>query len=342
MTRRMHGTVTTAVSTEVMTTRRLLAIVARVALSTLLARVFYTAWMAVAIPTIKAGFGGWIVKVVLWILAPIVTGFGFVLGPKIFDPFSPAATKSSLWKAYKWCLAGCAIGGGVLCLFGPMLIVFGMFAAGTLTVAVHEVISSTIVRRNDLNTKICILFACASLVIDHGCSQPKAPESSPKTAGPADAHDGKLAELPVHHETQIETLARVTAEPEAAKSRVEGAVRKEWYGSTLLGLGRLRKITVPHVPASRDGESRQVTAPQIQKALTEYVLTDYQNVHSSTHIPTGTRVKIEYEDGTIGWINMYAGIPWSVSLEKDGGVGEYGLGKTSEQSAPPKAALPRW
>jgi len=146
MTCRIHGTVTTVVSTQVMTTKRLLAIVVRVALSVLLAGVFYTGWMAVAIPTIKAGFGGWIVKVALWILAPIVIGFGFALGPKIYDLFSPAARKSSLWKAYKRCLAGCAIGGGVLCLFGPMLIVFGMFAAGTLMVAVHAVIATSATR----------------------------------------------------------------------------------------------------------------------------------------------------------------------------------------------------
>jgi hypothetical protein len=92
------------------------------------------------------------------------------------------------------------------------------------------------------------------------------------------------------------------------------------------------------VPAGSEGESRQVTTSQIQKALTEYVLMDYQNVLSSTHIPMGTRVKIEYENGMIGWVNMYAGIPWNVSLEEDGGVGHYGLRKTSEQGDPPEAA----
>jgi hypothetical protein len=321
-----------------MTTKRLLAIAARVALAVLLAGVFYAAWMAVAIPTIKAGSGGWIVKVVLWILAPIVTGFGFALGPKIFDLFAPAARRTSLWKAYKWCLAGCAIGGGVLWLFGPMLIVFGMFTAGTLIAAVHAVISSTTVRRDDLNAEILILFACASLVMSCGCSQPRTPQSALKTAGPAALQHGKLAELSVHHETQIETLARTTAELEAAKAKVEGAVRKEWCGSTLLGLGHLRRIAVPYVPAGSEGESRQVTTSQIQKALTEYVLMDYQKVLSSTHIPMGTRVKIEYENGMIGWVNMYAGIPWNVSLQKDGTVGQYGLGKTSEQGAPPKGA----
>jgi hypothetical protein len=328
------------VSTEVMTTRRLLAIVARVALSILLAGVFYTAWMAVAIPTIKAGFGGWIVKAVLWFLAPIVTGFGFALGPKAFELLSPAARKSSLRKAYKWCLAGCAIGGGVLWLFGPMLIAFGMFAAGTLVAAVHALISSTTVRRNDLNAAIFTLFACASLVMSYGCSQPEAPGPSPKNTGLADVCDSKLVELPVHYETQAETLARIMAEPEAAKSQAKGAVHKEWYGRTLLGLGGFRQIIVPHVPTGGDGEFRQVTTLQIQKALTEYVLVDCADLHSSAHIPMGTHVKIEYEDGMIGWINIYAGTPRSVSLEKDGSTAEYGLRKTSEQNAPPRAASP--
>ena len=191
-----------------------------------------------------------------------------------------------------------------------------------------------------MNTKIFILIACVSLMISYGCSQPRSPESCAKTAGATDFHNGKVDELPVHRETRTETLARVLAESEAAEGKVDGAVRKEWYGSTLLGLGRLRKITVPHVPAGNDSESRQVTTPQIRKALADYVLMDYESFHSSTHIPVGTRVRIEYENGTIGWINMYGGIPWNVSLQKDGRVGEYGLGKTPEQSAPPKAAAP--
>lgn len=122
-----------------MTSRRLLAIVARVGLSVLFAGVFYTGWMAVAIPTIKSGFGGLVVKIIFWILAPIVTGLGFALGPKIFESLLPAANKSSFWTTYKWSLASCAIGGGVVCMFGPMLIVFGMFAAGTLSVILREV-----------------------------------------------------------------------------------------------------------------------------------------------------------------------------------------------------------
>jgi len=191
-----------------------------------------------------------------------------------------------------------------------------------------------------MNTKIFILFVGMCLVMSYGCSQPESPESCAKTAGSAGSHNGEFDGLPVHHETQTETLARILAGSEAPKSKVDGAARKEWYGSTLLGLGRLRRIAIPHVAAGSDSESREVTTLQIQKALTEYVLTDYEDYHLSTHIPMGTRVAIEYENGVIGWVNMYAGIPYDVNLQKDGTVGQYGLEKTSEQRAPRKAASP--
>jgi len=191
-----------------------------------------------------------------------------------------------------------------------------------------------------LKTKLLILIACVFLVIGYGCSQPQAPQSCAKTAGSTAFHIGKFDELPVHHETRTETLARILAESEAAKGKVDGPAHKEWYGSTLLGLGRLRRITVPYMPAGNDSASRQVTTPQIRNALSEYVLMDCESFHSSTHIPMGICVTMEYENGVIGEINIYGGIPWNVSLQKDGRVGEYGLGKTPEQSAPPKAAAP--
>jgi len=122
-----------------MTTKRLLGILVRVGLSVIFAGIFYIGWLAIAIPTLKQEFGGLFVfvKAVIWILAPIVTGLGFAAGSKIFE-LLPGTDKSRFWETYKWCLAGCAIGGGIVWLFGPMLIVFGMFAAGTMCVVLHE------------------------------------------------------------------------------------------------------------------------------------------------------------------------------------------------------------
>jgi len=115
-----------------------LTVATRVAMSVLLGGVFYTGWMAVAILTIKGGFGGLVVKVLLWILAPILTGLGFAVGLRTFDLLGLNADRGSFWRTYKWCLVGCGVGGGIVCVFGPMLIVFGMFAGGTLSVILYE------------------------------------------------------------------------------------------------------------------------------------------------------------------------------------------------------------
>jgi hypothetical protein len=122
-----------------MTIKRLLGVLVRVALSVIFAGIFYIGWMAIAIPTFKSGFGGLLVKAVIWILAPILTGLGFAVGPKIFE-LLPATEKTRFWETYKWCLAGCAIGGGIVWVFGPMLIVFGMFATGIMSVVLHEAV----------------------------------------------------------------------------------------------------------------------------------------------------------------------------------------------------------
>ena len=112
-----------------MSLKSLLGVLVRVTLSVFFAVVFYTGWMAVAIPTVKSGFGGVGVKVVIWVLAPVLTGLGFAVGLKIFELF-PGVEKGSFWITYKRYLLVCAIGGGVGFAFGPMLIVFGMFGAG--------------------------------------------------------------------------------------------------------------------------------------------------------------------------------------------------------------------
>jgi len=121
-----------------MTTKRLLGVLVRVALSVIFAGIFYIGWMAIILQTYKSA-SGLVVKAVIWILAPIITGLGFAVGSKIFE-LLPSTDKTRFWETYMWCLAGCAIGGGVLWVCGPMLIVFGMFAAGTMSVVLHEAI----------------------------------------------------------------------------------------------------------------------------------------------------------------------------------------------------------
>jgi len=120
-----------------MTKKSLAGILGRIALSVIFAGIFYTGWMAVAIPITKSGFGGLAVQAIMWILAPIVTGLGFAAGLKVFE-LLPSTNKTSFWEIYKWSLAGCAIGCVIVWAFGPMLIVFGMFVIGTLSVVLHE------------------------------------------------------------------------------------------------------------------------------------------------------------------------------------------------------------
>jgi len=46
-----------------MTIKRLLGVLARVALSVIFAGIFYIGWMAIALPTYKSGFGGLVVRI---------------------------------------------------------------------------------------------------------------------------------------------------------------------------------------------------------------------------------------------------------------------------------------
>jgi hypothetical protein len=132
-----------------MAIKRLLEVIVRAVLSVIFAGIFYTGWMAFAIPVFKSEFGGLALKAVTWILAPILTGLGFSAGSKIFE-LLPTTCKTSFLEIYKWCLTGCVIGAGIVWVFGPMLIVFGMFIAGTMSVVLHEVVR---IRKEVVNDK---------------------------------------------------------------------------------------------------------------------------------------------------------------------------------------------
>jgi hypothetical protein len=81
------------------------------------------------------------VEVVGWLSAPVATATGFATGIAIFEHLT-GASKTRFFRLFKWPMIGCAIGAGAVYWFGPMLIVFGMFAAGTASVALREVMLS--------------------------------------------------------------------------------------------------------------------------------------------------------------------------------------------------------
>jgi len=106
--------------------------------SVIFAGIFYTGWLAVAIPVLKSG--PLFAKALCWLLAPVVTAAGFAAGIVIFE-LLPGTRKSKLRDIVLWPLAGCVIGAAVIFFFGPMLIVFAMFALGTAAILTKEIIS---------------------------------------------------------------------------------------------------------------------------------------------------------------------------------------------------------
>jgi len=110
----------------------------RIIVSVILAGIFYTGWLAVAIPVLKSGH--LFAKALCWLLAPVVTAAGFAAGIAIFE-LLPGTRKSKPRDIILWPLAGCAIGAAVVFFFGPMLIVFAMFALGAAGILTKETIS---------------------------------------------------------------------------------------------------------------------------------------------------------------------------------------------------------
>lgn len=106
-------------------------------MSILTGGVFYFAWMAVVLLTLKPRESH--IQSVLWLLAPVVTSLGFAVGAavahRLFDKRGVRFT-----RVYLSALAGCAIGAGSVYWYGPMLIVFGMLLGGTVAIVLREVL----------------------------------------------------------------------------------------------------------------------------------------------------------------------------------------------------------
>ena len=115
---------------------RLREILVRIACSILCAGLVYAAWLALflliipwASPPVEAMFR---------LLTPVTTAAGFALGIALFERLA-RQRRTAFLRIFVWPLAGCAVGAGAVYWFGPMLIVFGMFAAGTASIALREI-----------------------------------------------------------------------------------------------------------------------------------------------------------------------------------------------------------
>jgi len=109
----------------------------RIACSLLGGGIFYLAWMAAFLLTVH--LDSRIVEAVLWLMAPVATAVGFAAGIAILERIT-GKSRTGFLRILIWPLIGCTMGAGIVYWVGPMLIVFGMFVAGTASVVLREVV----------------------------------------------------------------------------------------------------------------------------------------------------------------------------------------------------------
>jgi hypothetical protein len=110
----------------------------KLGLSVLGAGLSYIGWLAYSVPVLK-GEAQLLLKAACWLSAPLLTGLGFALPIVIFERLVGDA-KEGLFRTLLWPVAACAVGAAVVFPFGPMLIVFSMFMAGTGAVVFRDVL----------------------------------------------------------------------------------------------------------------------------------------------------------------------------------------------------------
>jgi hypothetical protein len=111
-------------------------ILARIACSLLCAGLVYAVWLALFLLIISRASP--LVEAILKLLTPVTTAAGFALGIALFERIA-GQRRTAFLRILIWPLVGCAVGAGAVYWFGPMLIVFGMFAVGTASIALREV-----------------------------------------------------------------------------------------------------------------------------------------------------------------------------------------------------------
>ncbi len=112
-------------------------IVLKFTFSTISACIFYIAWLFLFLSLYELNI--FIINIFGWLTALIITALGFAVGLKIFE-LRVRDKKTKLLNIYLWSLVGCIIGALVVVWFGPMLIVFGMFMFGLISIILREVV----------------------------------------------------------------------------------------------------------------------------------------------------------------------------------------------------------
>jgi hypothetical protein len=109
----------------------------RVILSSVGGGAFYLGWMVLFLLTADWQSALW--DTAVWFLSPVVTAVGFAAGLALGRRLT-GRERMAFWRLYLWPLVGCSLGAAVVFPFGPMLIVFGMLAAGVTSVTLREVL----------------------------------------------------------------------------------------------------------------------------------------------------------------------------------------------------------
>ena len=118
------------------TTRRSAALIIRIILSVLCAGITYFLWLGLFLLAMDAI--GPLVRSIFWLAAPVVTALGFAIGIFVHERVT-GVRRERFTLILVWPLSGCAIGAAAIYWRGPMMIVFGMFAAGTASVILREI-----------------------------------------------------------------------------------------------------------------------------------------------------------------------------------------------------------
>lgn len=108
----------------------------KILVSLLFGGLFYFLWLAAFLLPTRDGRND---DVFLWILAPLVTGFGFAVGIYLFERILQRE-RCGFFRIYIWPLVGCVLGAVIVYWFGPMLIVFSMLVLGMISVALREIV----------------------------------------------------------------------------------------------------------------------------------------------------------------------------------------------------------
>ena len=179
--------------------------------------------------------------------------------------------------------------------------------------------------------KTMVFLLCTFALM--GCHDSQSGRSQNRDVDEVDV--SRPPEMIITFETMAETLARAGTESRNSKDAANDRAIEKWYGKTLGSLGVVRAVTVPHKGTGPRSRYSEVMKRHILGALDMYALVDYEEFYSSTHIPVGAFVKIEYRNDIVGWINFFGGVPYTVELTTNNTTGKYGLRRIYEPRNPP-------